>query len=72
MIINTVNLTSFIWLIDISFKIGLVFLIVLTPSFIAYKNGLGREQIVIVRLSSILLGWTIIGYLFALFYSIKK
>lgn len=53
-------------------KIALILLVLLTPSFIAYKNELSRTDCVIVRCSSIILGWTVIGYLFALIYSVKK
>ena len=68
MIFSTVNLILITKAIQTILKVVLVLLILITPSYIAYKN----EDVVIVRCSSIIFGWTIIGYLFALIYSIKK
>lgn len=72
MIFSTVNLILIINAIQTILKVALVLLILITPSYIAYKNELSRTDVVIVRCSSIIFGWTIIGYLFALIYSIKK
>ena len=72
MIFSTVNLILITKAIQTILKVVLVLLILITPSYIAYKNELSRTDVVIVRCSSIIFGWTIIGYLFALIYSIKK
>lgn len=50
----------------------LVLVILLAPSYLAVLNGKGDYDVLIVRLSSWLLGWTIVGWFFGLFWSIKK
>ena len=72
MMFSTVKLILITNAIQTILKVALVLLILITPSYIAYKNELSRTDVVIVRCSSIIFGWTIIGYLFALIYSIKK
>ena len=42
------------------------------PAWIARQNGRGKPQMHAVRLGSWIFGWSIIGWLWALFWATKK
>ncbi|MBN1325000.1 MAG: superinfection immunity protein [Alphaproteobacteria bacterium] len=46
--------------------------VVLAPAYIARLNGKDKYNMLLVRASSWLLGWTGIGWLWSLFWSTKK
>lgn len=46
--------------------------IVLAPAWLARQNKKKKLDMGIVRISSWLFGWTGVGWLFALFWAIKK
>ncbi|MDR2413036.1 MAG: superinfection immunity protein [Rickettsiales bacterium] len=52
--------------------IAIIIGVVLTPAYLARVNGKKAYDMMLVRISSWLLGWTGIGWLFALFWSVKK
>jgi hypothetical protein len=46
--------------------------IILAPAWLARVNGKGKYDMLLVRISSWLFGWTGIGWLYALFLSVRK
>lgn len=46
--------------------------VILAPAYLAQINDKDKYDILLVRLSSWLLGWTGIGWLFALYWAVKK
>ena len=46
--------------------------IALAPAYLARVNGKDKTNMVIVRISSWLFGWTGIGWLFALYWAVRK
>ena len=46
--------------------------IILAPAYLASVTGKGKYEMLFVRISSWLFGWTGIGWLWALFISSKK
>ncbi len=46
--------------------------VILAPSWIARQNGKGKPDMHAVRLGSWLFGWSIIGWLWALYWAIRK
>jgi len=46
--------------------------ILLAPAYLATVNGCNKYDQMRVRCASILFGWTIIGWVFALFLAVKK
>ncbi len=46
--------------------------IVLAPAYLAAKTGKGKVDAMRIRLASWVFGWTIIGWLLALFWAVKK
>ena len=46
--------------------------IILTPAYIAVQTKKGKADAMRIRLASWLFGWTIIGWLLALVWAIKK
>ena len=46
--------------------------IILTPAYLAAINEKSKNDCMRVRCASWLFGWSIVGWLFALFISIKK
>ncbi len=61
-------------LLIIKYALGilLVLSIILAPSWIARQNGHGKPQMHAVRLGSWVLGWSIIAWLWSLFWATKK
>jgi len=54
------------------FYICIFIVLFLAPSYLARANGKDAYNMLIVRMSSWLLGWTLIGWLFALYWAVKK
>ncbi|MDR1360815.1 MAG: hypothetical protein LBJ18_00700 [Rickettsiales bacterium] len=50
----------------------LVAAIALAPAYLARVNGKDKLNMGIVRISSWLFGWTGVGWLFALWWAVKK
>jgi len=46
--------------------------VILAPSWIARQNGKGKPQMHAVRLGSWVFGWSIIGWLWALYWAVRK
>ena len=53
-------------------SLGLFLTIFLTPAYLARANGKDAYNMLIIRTSSWLFGWTGIGWLFALYWAVKK
>lgn len=52
--------------------LSIVLVIFLAPAYLASINGKDKDNILIVRISSWLFGWTGVGWLFALYWAVKK
>ena len=50
----------------------IVTVIVLAPAWLARQTGKNKQDMILVRLASWIFGWTIIGWLWSLFWSSKK
>ncbi len=50
----------------------LIFIIIMLPAWLARQTKKTNYEMLKIRLASWIFGWTIIGWLWALFYSIKK
>lgn len=46
--------------------------IILAPAWLARQTGKNKQDMILVRLASWVLGWTGIGWLWSLFWSSKK
>lgn len=64
-----INLIS---VIKYAVAIALVVCIVLAPAYLAAVNGREKYDKLRVRCGVLLLGWSVIGWLFALFLASKK
>lgn len=63
---------NYILIIKYILYISIFTIIFLAPAYLARANGKDAYNMVIVRVSSWLLGWTGIGWLFALYWAAKK
>ncbi|MCL2748988.1 MAG: superinfection immunity protein [Alphaproteobacteria bacterium] len=54
------------------FAILLITAILMAPAYLARQAKKGNVDMFIVRTSSWVLGWTGVGYLFALWWAVKK
>jgi len=63
-----------LFLTVIKYLVGITILIVVffAPAYLAQMNGKDKLSVVIVRISSWLFGWTGVGWLFALYWAVKK
>jgi len=52
--------------------IALVVGILLAPSWLARKGGKDKYNMLIIRISSWLFGWTGVGWLYALWLAVRK
>jgi hypothetical protein len=50
----------------------LLFAIMMAPAWLAAENGKGKFDAGLVRIASWLFGWTGVGWLFALYWAVKK
>lgn len=50
----------------------LLLCIILAPSWIARQNNKGKPDMHAVRLGSLIFGWSIIGWLWALYWAVRK
>lgn len=46
--------------------------IILAPAWVARQNGKGKPAMQAVRLGSWVFGWSIIGWIYALYQAVKK
>ncbi|MBQ8042076.1 MAG: superinfection immunity protein [Alphaproteobacteria bacterium] len=46
--------------------------VILAPSWIARQNGKGKPHMQAVRLGSWVFGWSIVGWLWALYWAVRK
>ncbi|MDW2958291.1 MAG: superinfection immunity protein [Alphaproteobacteria bacterium] len=46
--------------------------VILAPSWIARQNGKGKTEMYVVRLGSWVFGWSIVGWLWALYWAVRK
>ncbi|MBR6009923.1 MAG: hypothetical protein IKP35_00690 [Alphaproteobacteria bacterium] len=67
-----VSLASILWIIKRIVAVGVLICIILTPTYLAVVNGREKYDAMRVRFGSWIFGWSIIGWLFALFISAKK
>jgi len=54
------------------FAVFLILAILMAPAYLARQTKKGNADMAIVRASSWLLGWTGFGYLFALYWAVRK
>jgi hypothetical protein len=66
------NVSSILIFVKYLISAVIVVGIVLAPTYLARVNGKGKYEMLFVRISSWLFGWTGIGWLWALFISSKK
>ncbi|MBR5153335.1 MAG: hypothetical protein IKW57_00880 [Alphaproteobacteria bacterium] len=61
-------------LLYIKYVIGtlLVLVVILAPAWLARQNGRGKPDMHAVRLASWVFGWSIISWLWSLFWATKK
>ena len=61
-------------LLIIKYAIGVIIVasIYLAPAWIARQNGKGKPEMHAVRLGSWVFGWSIIGWLWALYHATRK
>lgn len=66
------NNINFIFIIKHIIYVSVFIGLFLAPAYLARINEKDGYNMLIVRLSSWLLGWTIIGWVFALYWAVKK
>lgn len=64
--------TDILLAIKYAICIIIVFAIIMAPAWIARQNGKGKPKMHAVRLGSWIFGWSIIGWLWALFWATRK
>lgn len=66
------EVATIILIIKYLIAINILFAIVLAPAWLCRQTKKSKLDMVIVRFGSWLFSWTIIGWLFALFWAFKK
>lgn len=66
------NMNEYIVLAKYAVGIIIVIGIILAPAWLARQTGKGKVPMMTVRLASWIFGWSIIGWLYALFCASKK
>lgn len=61
-------------LLIIEYAIGILIVagIIMAPAWVARQNGKGKPDMYAVRLASWVFGWSIIGWIWALYWATKK
>ena len=61
-------------LLIIEYTIGILIVagIIMAPAWVARQNGKGKPDMYAVRLASWVFGWSIIGWIWALYWATKK
>lgn len=61
-------------LLIIEYAIGILIVagIIMAPAWVARQNGKGKPDMHAVRLASWVFGWSIIGWIWALYWATKK
>ena len=67
-----ISLAGVLWAAKRIVAIGVLICIILTPAYLAAVNGREKIDVARVRFGSWFLGWSVIGWLFALFIATKK
>lgn len=65
-------LSDILLIIKYLVALTIVFVIVMAPAWVARQTGKGKQDMILVRLASWVFGWSIIGWLWALFWGAKK
>ena len=71
---NTQMLNNIDFLLIIKYVLGVMLTIgvIFAPAWIARQNGRGKPDMHAVRLASWIFGWSIIGWLWSLFWATRK
>ena len=67
-----ITLNGFLYALRYIAAIAVFVCIVLTPLYLAFANDRSKYDNMRVRMGSLMFGWSIIGWFFALFISAKK
>ena len=66
------SLTGILWIAKRIVIVGVLICIILTPAYLAAFNGRDKTDAMRGRFGSWVFGWSVIGWLFALFIAAKK
>ena len=67
-----IDIREFLPLIKYALCVLLLIGIILAPAWVARQNGKGKPAMQAVRLGSWVFGWSIIGWIYALYQATKK
>ena len=68
----TIQIADILYIAKFIACILITLAIIFAPAWLARQNGRGKPQMHAVRLASWIFGWSIIGWLWALFWATKK
>lgn len=63
---------NFLLLIKYLIATAILIFVILAPAWIARQTSKNKQDMILVRIASWILGWTGIGWLWALFWGTKK
>ena len=67
-----INLADAIFYVKYALCILIIIGILMAPAYIARKNGKGKPDMHAVRIASWVFGWSVIGWLWSLYWAVRK
>ncbi|MBQ1997602.1 MAG: hypothetical protein II238_04085 [Alphaproteobacteria bacterium] len=65
-------MTEILFVLKYAICVLLLFVIILAPAWIARQNGKGKPDMHAVRLASWIFGWSLIAWVWSLFWATRK
>jgi hypothetical protein len=67
-----IEMTEILFVLKYAICVLLLFVIILAPAWIARQNGKGKPDMHAVRLASWIFGWSLIAWVWSLFWATRK
>jgi hypothetical protein len=67
-----IEMTEILFVLKYAICVLLLFVIILAPAWIARQNGKGKPDMHAVRLASWIFGWSLIAWIWSLFWATRK
>lgn len=69
---SMIEMTEILFVLKYAICVLLLFVIILAPAWIARQNGKGKPDMHAVRLASWIFGWSLIAWIWSLFWATRK
>ena len=69
---SMIEMTEILFVLKYAICVLLLFVIILAPAWIARQNGKGKPDMHAVRLASWIFGWSLIAWVWSLFWATRK